>query len=112
VDPDARISELSVGEQQRVEIVKALYRGARVLILDEPTAVLTPREARSLFQALRSLVREGHAVIFISHKLREVMEVCDRVAVLRAGRLVATRAAAETDPLPGAKAELLRLRTA
>jgi simple sugar transport system ATP-binding protein len=98
VDPDARISELSVGEQQRVEIVKALYRGARVLILDEPTAVLTPREARSLFQALRSLVREGHAVIFISHKLGEVMEVCDRVAVLRAGRLVATRAAAETDP--------------
>jgi general nucleoside transport system ATP-binding protein len=98
VDPDAPVWQLSVGEQQRVEIVKALYRGARVLILDEPTAVLTPAEAQGLFRALRSLTREGHAVVFISHKLREVMEVSDRVVVLRAGRVVATRPTAATDP--------------
>jgi general nucleoside transport system ATP-binding protein len=104
VDPDARVADLSVGEQQRVEIVKALYRGARVLVLDEPTAVLTPLEARGLFAALRSLTRDGHAVIFISHKLREVMEASDRVVVLRGGRVVATRATAGTSP-----AELARL---
>ncbi|MBI2466757.1 MAG: ABC transporter ATP-binding protein [Candidatus Rokubacteria bacterium] len=98
VDPDARVSQLSVGEQQRVEIIKALYRGARVLILDEPTAVLTPVEAQGLFKALRSLTRDGHAVIFISHKLREVMEVSDRVVILRGGRVVATRSTGATDP--------------
>lgn len=98
VDPDAPVWQLSVGEQQRVEIVKALYRGARILILDEPTAVLTPPEARGLFKALRSLAAEGRAVVFISHKLREVMEVTDRVVVLRGGRVVATRQTAATDP--------------
>jgi general nucleoside transport system ATP-binding protein len=98
VDPDTPVWQLSVGEQQRVEIVKALYRGARVLILDEPTAVLTPAEAQGLFRALRSLTREGRAVVFISHKLREVMEVSDRVVVLRGGRVVASRATAATDP--------------
>ncbi len=98
VDPDARVVELSVGEQQRVEIVKALYRGARVLVLDEPTAVLTPPEARRLFGALRSLAADGRAVVFISHKLREVMEVSDRVVVLRGGRVVATRPTAGTEP--------------
>jgi len=98
VDPDAPVWQLSVGEQQRVEIVKALYRGARILILDEPTAVLTPPEARGLFKALRSLAGEGRAVVFISHKLREVMEVTDRVVVLRGGRVVAIRQTAATDP--------------
>ncbi len=98
VDPDARVWQLAVGEQQRVEIVKALYRGARILILDEPTAVLTPLEIRGLFRALRSLTRAGHAVVFISHKLREVMEVSDRVVVLRDGRVVATRQTAATEP--------------
>ncbi len=98
VDPDAPVWQLSVGEQQRVEIVKALYRGARILIMDEPTAVLTPAEARGLFKALRSLAGAGHAVVFISHKLREVMEVSDRVVVLRGGRVVASRQTAATDP--------------
>ncbi len=90
VDPTARIWQLSVGEQQRVEIIKALYRDARILILDEPTAVLTPQEADKLFETVRSLARSGRTVIFISHKLHEVMAVADRVTVLRAGRSVAT----------------------
>jgi simple sugar transport system ATP-binding protein len=97
VNPDARIGRLSVGERQRVEILKALYREARVLILDEPTSVLTPREAESLFATLRQLVREGLSLIFISHKLDEVLRVSDRVAVLRAGKLVATLPAATAD---------------
>ena len=92
VNPDARVGRLSVGERQRVEILKALYRGARVLILDEPTAVLTPQEAESLFATLRQLVAEGLSLIFISHKLDEVLRVSDRIAVLRAGKLVATLA--------------------
>lgn len=96
VSPDARVGSLSVGEKQRVEILKALYRGARVLILDEPTAVLTPQEAQALFATLREFVAQGLAVIFISHKLDEVMAVSRRVAVLRHGRLVAERATAET----------------
>src|SRR5690606_11968819 len=75
VDPDARVANLSVGEKQRVEILKALYRGARILILDEPTAVLTPQEVDGLFTTLRGFVAEGLAVIFISHKLDEVMAV-------------------------------------
>jgi ABC-type uncharacterized transport system ATPase subunit len=104
VDPEARVGTLSVGERQRVEILKALYRGARILILDEPTAVLTPQESESLFATLKQFVREGLAVIFISHKLDEVLAVADRVAVLRAGRLVAERRAAETS-----KAELAAL---
>jgi len=95
-DPDARVGTLSVGEKQRVEILKALYRGARVLILDEPTAVLTPQESQALFATLREFVAQGLAVIFISHKLDEVMAVSQRVAVLRQGRLVAERATAGT----------------
>jgi simple sugar transport system ATP-binding protein len=89
VDPQARIADLSMGERQQVEILKALVRGARVLILDEPTAVLTPQQSEALFATLRGLVREGLSILFISHKLDEVRRVSDRVAVLRAGRLVA-----------------------
>ena len=89
VDPQARIGELSVGERQRVEILKALVRGARILILDEPTAVLTPQESESLFATLAQMVARGLGVIFISHKLDEVLRVSDRIAVLRGGRLVA-----------------------
>jgi ABC-type uncharacterized transport system ATPase subunit len=96
VDPRARIWQLSVGEQQRVEILKALYRGARILVMDEPTAVLTPQEAGELFKTLRSMVSEGHTVIFISHKLGEVMSVADRITVLRRGEVVDTVAASET----------------
>jgi general nucleoside transport system ATP-binding protein len=90
VDPRARIWQLSLGEQQRVEILKALYRQARILILDEPTAVLTPQEAESLFETLRVMADEGRTIVFISHKLHEVKAVSDRVTVLRAGRNVAT----------------------
>jgi simple sugar transport system ATP-binding protein len=90
VDPRARVWQLSVGEQQRVEILKALYRDARILILDEPTAVLTPQEADALFVTLRTMASEGRTVIFISHKLHEVIAVSDRVTVLRGGRSVAT----------------------
>ena len=82
----ARIWQLSVGEQQRVEILKALYREARILILDEPTAVLTPQEAEALFVTLRAMAAEGRTVVFISHKLHEVKAVADRVTVLRGGR--------------------------
>ena len=95
VNPDALIKDLSVGERQRVEILKALVRGARILILDEPTAVLTPAEAESLFDTLRQLIHEGLSVIFISHKLDEVLRVSHRIAVLRGGKLVATLAAAD-----------------
>jgi simple sugar transport system ATP-binding protein len=88
VDPRARIEDLSIGEQQRVEILKALYRGVDVLILDEPTAVLTPQEAADLFSNLRRLREDGKAVVFISHKLDEVLSLCDRITVLRRGRVV------------------------
>jgi simple sugar transport system ATP-binding protein len=94
VSPDARVASLSVGERQRVEILKALVRGARILILDEPTAVLTPQESASLFATLQQMVAQGLAIIFISHKLDEVLRVSHRIAVLRAGRLVATLPAA------------------
>ncbi len=90
VHPRARIWQLSVGEQQRVEILKALYREARILIMDEPTAVLTPQEAEELFVTLRAMAEAGKTVVFISHKLHEVMAVADRVTVLRGGRTVAT----------------------
>lgn len=89
VQPDARVASLSVGERQRVEILKALYRGARILILDEPTAVLTPQESEALFDTLAQMVAQGLSIIFISHKLGEVLRVSHRVAVLRQGRLVA-----------------------
>jgi simple sugar transport system ATP-binding protein len=89
VEPDARVGTLSVGERQRVEILKALVRGARILILDEPTAVLTPQESESLFATLSQMVAEGLSIVFISHKLAEVQRVSHRIAVLRGGRLVA-----------------------
>src|SRR5437764_6495089 len=98
VDPRARIWQLSLGEQQRVEILKALYREARILILDEPTAVLTPQEAEVLFETLREMAGEGRTVIFISHKLHEVKAVADRVTVLRDGRTIGTVSAAEATP--------------
>ena len=96
IDPDAYIWQLSVGQQQRVEIIKALYRGAALLILDEPTAVLTPQEVDELFAIMRQMVKDGHALIFISHKLHEVVEISDRVTVLRDGRKIGTRPTSET----------------
>jgi simple sugar transport system ATP-binding protein len=104
VNPEELIRNLSVGIQQRVEIIKALYRGAKLLILDEPTAVLTPQEIEGLFQMAHRLVQNGNSIIFISHKLDEVMHLSDRVTVLRAGEAVATVNTAETT-----KAELARL---
>ena len=98
IDPEARVGDLSVGERQRVEILKALYRDARILILDEPTAVLARPEAERLFATLRGMAKEGLSVLFISHKLYEVMAASDRVAVLRGGRLVALRRTGETTP--------------
>jgi ABC-type uncharacterized transport system ATPase subunit len=104
IDPNSRVENISVGQQQRVEILKALYRSADILILDEPTAVLTPQEARELFEILRTLTREGMAVIFITHKLDEVLEISDRVTVLRRGKKV------ETIPTAGAtEASLARM---
>jgi ABC-type uncharacterized transport system ATPase subunit len=90
VDPGARIEDITVGQQQRVEIMKALYRNADILILDEPTAVLTPQEASDLFEILRTLQREGLSIIFISHKLNEVLEIADRITVLRRGKTIET----------------------
>jgi general nucleoside transport system ATP-binding protein len=90
VDPHARIQDITVGQQQRVEIMKALYRNADVLILDEPTAVLTPQEAAELFEILKTLTREGISIIFITHKLNEVLEIADRITVLRRGKKVET----------------------
>ncbi len=97
VDPTAKVWQLSVGVQQRVEIIKALFRGADILILDEPTSVLTPSETRELFAVLRRLANEGLTVIFISHKLQEVMEISDRVTVLRDGRVVSSIDKVDTD---------------
>lgn len=90
IDPWARVEDLSVGQQQRLEILKALYRDADLLILDEPTAVLTPQEVVGLFDMIRQLTSEGKTVIFISHKLAEIMEICNRCTVLRQGHVVAT----------------------
>jgi general nucleoside transport system ATP-binding protein len=98
VEPRARIWQLSLGEQQRVEILKALYQDARILILDEPTAVLTPQEAEALFETIRAMADDGRTVIFISHKLHEVIAVADRVTVLRRGRTVTTVAVADATP--------------
>ena len=96
VDPDSRLGDLSVGEQQRVEILKALYNDARILILDEPTAVLTNIEAERLFTTLREMARQGLSLIFISHKLDEVMAAADRIVVLRGGKMVAERKTSDT----------------
>ncbi len=90
VDPEARVQNIGVGQEQRVEILKALYRGAEILILDEPTAVLTPQEATELFEIIRGLQAQGKSLIFISHKLKEVVEIADRITVLRRGRKVET----------------------
>ena len=97
VDPDAKISDISVGMQQRVEILKTLYRGAEVLIFDEPTAVLTPQEISELLDIMRSLVKEGKSIILITHKLKEIMEVCDRCTVIRKGKGIGTVNVSETN---------------
>ena len=104
VNPNARVAGLSVGLQQRVEIIKTLYRGARVLIMDEPTAVLTPQETQGLFEILRSLAKEGKAIIFITHKLGEVFDISDRITVMRRGKVVAT-----VNPKESTPADLARL---
>ncbi len=104
VDPKAMVWQLSVGEQQRVEILKALYRGAALLILDEPTAVLTPQEVDEFFIILRRMASEGHSLIFISHKLHEVLAFSDRITVLRLGRVIKTLKTSETN-----RKELARL---
>jgi simple sugar transport system ATP-binding protein len=101
VDPRQRIQNITVGQQQRVEILKALYRGADILILDEPTAVLTPQEAGELFAIIRSLQEQGNSIVFISHKLNEVLEIAERITVLRRGKKV------ETLPAAGATEEQL-----
>jgi general nucleoside transport system ATP-binding protein len=98
VDPRARVWQLSVGERQRVEILKILYRNARVVVLDEPTAVLTPQEVEPLFFALRQMTSTGRAVVFISHKLDEVMALADRIVILRAGRVVGSTTPGDTSP--------------
>jgi simple sugar transport system ATP-binding protein len=96
INPDAKVGSLSVGWQQRVEILKALYREARILVLDEPTAVLTPQETEEIFAVLRRLADAGHSIIFISHKLYEVLEIADRITVIRRGRVVGERSPSET----------------
>ncbi|MCB2209385.1 ABC transporter ATP-binding protein [bacterium] len=97
VDPDAIVEEIPVGVQQRVEILKALFRDARILILDEPTAVLTPQEIEDLFRVMRELKSKGVSIIFITHKLKEVMEIADRIMVMRRGKVVGETKPAETD---------------
>src|SRR5213078_2953324 len=97
VEPFTRIDQLSVGQQQRVEILKAIYRNARILVLDEPTAVLTPQETREIFEVFRRLRSEGTSVIFISHKLDEVLAIADRITVIRRGKVVGTRKPKETN---------------
>ncbi|WP_339170262.1 ABC transporter ATP-binding protein [Anoxybacillus sp. FSL W8-1294] len=98
VDPKAKIADISVGMQQRVEILKTLYRGADILIFDEPTAVLTPQEIQELIQIMKALVHEGKSIILITHKLKEIMEVCDRVTVIRRGKGIGTLNVSETNP--------------
>jgi len=97
IDPEAKIADLSVGLQQRVEILKALYRGAEILVLDEPTAVLTPQEVDDLIEVLRNLKAKGTSIVFITHKIKEVLAVSDRVSVLRRGRKIGTKLTAETN---------------
>lgn len=96
VDPTKKIWELSIGEQQRVEILKMLYRGTKVLVLDEPTSVLTPQETRELFKTLKNMVAAGHGIVLISHKIEEIMAISDRLTVLRKGELIATKSAVNT----------------
>jgi ABC-type uncharacterized transport system ATPase subunit len=91
LDPDVKVGSLSVGQQQRVEILKALYREATILVLDEPTAVLTPQETEEIFALLRRLAADGRSIIFISHKLYEVLEIADRITVIRRGRVIGER---------------------
>ncbi|PLT31607.1 ABC transporter ATP-binding protein [Peribacillus deserti] len=98
VDPQAKISDISVGMQQRVEILKTLYRGAEILIFDEPTAVLTPQEIKELIGIMRTLINEGKSIILITHKLKEIMDVCDRVTVIRKGVGIGTVNVSETNP--------------
>ncbi|PLT34151.1 ABC transporter ATP-binding protein [Bacillus sp. V5-8f] len=98
VDPEAKIADISVGMQQRVEILKTLYRGAEILIFDEPTAVLTPQEIKELIVIMKALVKEGKSIILITHKLKEIMEVCHRVTVIRKGQGIGTVTVSETDP--------------
>jgi general nucleoside transport system ATP-binding protein len=98
VDPRAKIQDISVGMQQRVEILKTLYRGAEILIFDEPTAVLTPQEIHELIQIMKTLIKEGKSIILITHKLKEIMEVCDRVTVIRKGVGIGTVNVNETNP--------------
>lgn len=98
VDPQAKIADISVGMQQRVEILKTLYRGAEILIFDEPTAVLTPQEIHELIQIMKKLIKEGKSIILITHKLKEIMEVCDRVTVIRKGVGIGTVNVSETNP--------------
>lgn len=104
VDPDAKISELSVGQQQRVEILSAIYCGADILILDEPTAVLTPQEVRELFEILKSMQNDGKSIIFITHKLEEILEIGDEISILRDGKMIDTVKVKETS-----KEELTRM---
>jgi general nucleoside transport system ATP-binding protein len=99
VDPTAKISDISVGMQQRVEILKTLYRGAEILIFDEPTAVLTPQEINELIQIMKTLIKEGKSIILITHKLKEIMEVCDRVTVIRKGKGIGTVDVKDTNPI-------------
>ncbi|MGX1193880.1 ABC-type uncharacterized transport system ATPase subunit [Metabacillus sp. SLBN-84] len=98
VNPSAKISDISVGMQQRVEILKTLYRGAEILIFDEPTAVLTPQEIKELISIMKTLIKEGKSIILITHKLKEIMEVCDRVTVIRKGEGIGTVNVSETNP--------------
>ncbi|MCM3667776.1 ABC transporter ATP-binding protein [Mesobacillus maritimus] len=98
VDPQAKVANISVGMQQRVEILKTLYRGADILIFDEPTAVLTPQEIKELIQIFKTLIKEGKSIILITHKLKEIMEVCDRVTVIRKGKGIGTVNVSETNP--------------
>ena len=97
IDPDIKVGSLSVGWQQRVEILKALYRDAKILVLDEPTAVLTPQETEEIFEVLRRLAAQGHSIVFISHKLYEVLEIADRITVIRRGKVVGQRIPSETN---------------
>ncbi len=98
IHPEAKAADISVGMQQRAEILKTLYRGADILIFDEPTAVLTPHEIKELMQIMKNLVKEGKSIILITHKLKEIMEICDRVTVIRKGKGIKTLDVRDTEP--------------